>query len=151
MMNKKGEMLVRDYFACLILFGMVTGAGALMVISMANSETGYDIENMTDDAYQTRYDTFTNSTRDVYKMSNETASNKGMSVVSTYTTMFTATFSVIAIILSSFGLVKNTGAFLMTDAGVPSLLGDLLMGGIVAIVIGTLVFVIISSISRGKL
>jgi len=151
MMNKKGEMLVRDYFVCLVLFGIITGAGALMVVDIANSETGYDIENMTDEDYQERYDTFTNSTRDIYKMSNETASNKGMSVVSTFTTMFTATFSVISIILSSFGLVENAGAYLMIDAGVPSLLGNLVMGGIVAIIVGILVFVIISSISRGKL
>jgi len=151
MMNKKGEMLARDYFVCLVLFGMLTGMGALMVVSMADSKTGYDIENMTNDAYQERYDTLTNASAGIYKMSNETASKGGMSVLSTYTTMFSATFTVISIVLSSFGIVEDAGAYLMTDAGVPSVLGNLVMGGIMAIIVGILVFVIISSISRGKL
>lgn len=147
--NKKAEMLARDYMAVLILFGIVTGVGFLFISDMANENTGYNVTNMTDEYYQSRYDTLTNASKSIYLMSNDTASESKL--VSTYTTMFGATFSVIGLVLSSFGLTENTLSYLMVDAGVPTDLGNLVGAGIIVILIGTLVFVIISSISRGKL
>jgi len=149
--NKKGEMLARDYFVILVLFGLLTGIGALIVADIASSDSGYDIENMTNENYKNRYDTLNKTSEYIGSMANETASSEGLSVASTYTTMFSATFNVIGTVFGSFGLVKDTGSYLMIDAGVPSALGNLVIGAIMALIIGILVFVIISSVSRGKL
>jgi len=87
-------MLARDWIIVLVLFGLITGVGYLVVADISSSDKGYDIENMTNENYQSRYDTLTESSKDIYKMQNATTSEEGISVVSTYTTFFRATFNI---------------------------------------------------------
>ena len=63
-MNKKG-MLARDFIIILALFGAITGIGALIVVDMASSESGYNVTNMTDETFQSNYDTLTDISDDV--------------------------------------------------------------------------------------
>jgi len=148
-MNKKG-FLARDFVIILILFGAVCGIGYLVYADMA-SETGYNNPNMIDKDFQKNYDTLSETTGKVYKMQNATQSKEGMSVISTYTTMFKSTFSVISIVLGSFGMVRTTMTNFAEDFGVPSNIANLIFPTILVILIVTIVFVIISSVSRGRI
>jgi len=144
-------MLARDWIVILVLFGLVVGVGGLVVNDISSSEKGYDVPNMTDESYSNNYDTLTNATEKIYKMGNATASSEGQSTISVFTTFFTATFSVISIVFESFGLAGSTLTIFLTDIGMPSGLANLLVGGVVAIILAMLVFIIISAISRSRL
>ncbi len=144
-------MLARDWVIVLILFGVITGIGALVVVDMANSETGYNVTNMTDEDFQDRYDTLAETTDDIYKMRNVTASGEGISVISAFTTVFTATFSVISITLGSFGLANTAMINFAEDFGVPSVIANVIFPAILVIIIAIIIFVIISSVSKGRM
>jgi len=144
-------MLARDWVIVLVLFGLVSGVGYLVVEDMASAENGYDVANMTNADYQDRYDTLTESSSKIYLMQNATASSEGMSVISTFTTMFSATFSIIGIIFGSFGMATTTMQNFGEDIGMSSGLANLVFGGLLVILIAVIVFIIISSVSRGRL
>lgn len=144
-------MLARDWIIILVLFGLVSGIGYLIVEDLASSSKGYDVANMTDENYRGRYDTLTESSSKIYQMQNATTSEQGMSVVSTYTTMFKSTFSVIGLIFGSFSVATTSMQNFAQDIGMDSNLANLLFGAILVIVICIIVFVVVSSISRGRL
>ena len=149
-MNKKG-MLARDWYVMLIVFGTISGLGYLVIADIASESSGYNIENMTDENFKENYDTMTESADDIYLMQNATASGEGMSVISTFTTMFSATFSVISIIFGSFSLADDVLTNFGVDQGVPTAIANIIFPAILAIILGLIIFVIISSISKGKL
>jgi len=151
MINKKGEMLARDWIMVLILFGVVTAIGYLIVADMADSSTGYNVSNMTDESFQDNYDTLTETTSTTYKMQNATTSEQGMSVVSTYTMAFTSVFSIIALIFGSLGMASDTMTNFAVDFGVPSSLSNIIFPAILILIMVILIFVVISSVSRGRL
>lgn len=150
MMNKKG-MLARDWVIVLILFGAITGLATLVVVDMANSGTGYNQTDIIDEDFQDRYDTLSATTSDVYQMQNATASGEGISVISTYTTVFKATFSIISIIFGTFGLANSAMANFAEDFGVPSAIANVAFPAILVIIITIIIFVIISSVSKGRM
>jgi len=144
-------MLARDWIIVLILFGLISGVGYLVVEDIASSDKGYNVANMTDESYQSRYDTLTESSSKIYQMQNATTSEQGMSVVSTYTTMFRSTFSIIGLVFGSFSMATTAMNNFAQDIGLDSALANLLFGAVLVIVICIIVFVVISSISRGRL
>ena len=150
-MNRKGEMLARDWVIVLILFGAVLSLAYLSVADIASSESGYGVENMTDSGFQERYDTFTRTSQDIYLAQNATASGEGLSTTSTFTTTFKATFSVISIVFGSFSLANDAMGNFATDFGVPSAVANIIFPALLAILIAVIIFVVISSVSQGKL
>jgi len=144
-------MLARDWVIVLVLFGLITGIGFMIVADIASDESGYDVANMTDEDYRDKYNTFTNSSLDIYKMQNATASGEGLSIFSTYTTFFKSTFNVIGIVFGGFGMAINAMKSFGNDLGMPSNLVNLIFGAIAVIIFATIIFVIISSVSRGRL
>ncbi|MHA2019053.1 MAG: hypothetical protein ACTSXY_12365 [Promethearchaeota archaeon] len=144
-------MLTRDWVIVLVLFGLISGVGYLIVEDIASSSRGYDVTNMTDANYQDRYDTLTESSSKIYLMQNATASKEGISVISTFTTMFSATFSIIGIIFGSLSMATTTLNNFGQDIGMSSTMANLVFGAISVIIISTIVFIIISSVSRGRL
>lgn len=150
MMNKKA-MLARDFIIILVLFGAVTGISALIVIDMAGENTGYDIENMTNEKFQENYNTLTETSTTIYKMQDATMSKEGTSVLSPYTTTIQALISVISLIFGSVNVAGNTMANFAEDFGVPSAISNIFFPMMLVIVIVIIVFVIISSVSKGRM
>ena len=144
-------MLLRDFIIILVLFGLISGTGYLVVEDIASSSKGYDVANMTDESYQSRYDTLTESSSKIYQMQNKTASEEGLSMKSTYYTFFQATFGVISLVFGSFGMAETTMNTFAQDIGMDSALANLVFGAILVIAICIIVFVVISSVSRGRL
>ena len=135
-MNRKGEFLARNYIISIILFGMVSLIGYLIVADISGENTGYNIPNMTDQNFRNNYDTL--STTTIYQMQNATQSSEGLSTISTFTEVFKASFSVISLIFAQ-------------DFGVPSVIANIVFPSLLVIIIALLVFIIISSVSQGKL
>ena len=148
-MNRKGEFLARNYIISIILFGMVSLIGYLIVADISGENTGYNIPNMTDQNFRNNYDTL--STTTIYQMQNATQSSEGLSTISTFTEVFKASFSVISLIFGSLGLVNGVFASFAQDFGVPSVIANIVFPSLLVIIIALLVFIIISSVSQGKL
>lgn len=148
--NKKA-MLARDWIIMLVIFGVITGLGSLFVADMASVETGYNVSGIVDPNFQENYDTLTESSTDIYKMQNATASGEGMSVISTYTEVFKATFSIISIIFGSLSIVNNVLSNFATDFGVPTAVANIMFPAILVMIIAILVFIIISAVSKGRM
>ena len=148
--NKKG-MLARDWIIMLVIFGVITGLGFLFVTDMAGTDTGYNVSGMVDENFQENYDTLTNSSTSIYKMQNATASEEGMSVISTFTEVFKATFSIISIIFGVIVSLNGVLANFAIDFGVPTVVANIMFPAILVIIIATLVFVIISAVSKGRM
>ncbi len=149
--NKKGEFLASDFILVLVLFGAVVLLAYLFIGDMASSDRGYDVPNMTDENFEDRYDTLTESSTTIYEMQNATSSEQGMTTISTFTTIFTATFSIISLVFGSIGMVNTTFSNFATDFGVPSAVANIIFPAILVIIIVIIVFVVISSVSRGRL
>lgn len=143
-------MLARDWVIVIVLFGAVIGLGALSVVDIASSSNGYN-SNITDPGFQSRYDTLTNISKDIYTAQNATASGVGLSTTSTFTIVFKATFSIISIVFGSFNIVNQVFVNFANDFGVPSAVANIFFGAILVIAIAVIIFVIISSVSQGKL
>lgn len=135
----------------LVIFGVITGLGFLFVADMAGTETGYNVSGMVDPNFQENYDTLTDTSTDIYKMQNATSSGEGMSVISTYTAVFKATFSIVSIIFGSLGNVNSILAQFAIDFGVPTAVANIMFPAILVMIIATLVFVIISAVSQGRM
>jgi len=151
MMNKKGEMLARDWIIVLILFGVVVSLGALYVADIASSDNGYNETDLIDENFQSRYDTLSETSENIYQMQNATSSGEGLSTISTFTTTFKATFSVISIVFGSFGIATDTFSNMAMDFGIPSVVANIFFGAVLVILIAVIIFVVISSVSQGKL
>jgi len=150
-MNKKA-MLARDFVIVLSLFVTITGIGYVIVGNMASSDLGYNVENMTDETFQENYEDLSNAIgKDVEQMRNATSSKEGLSVISTFTTMFSATFKIIPLVLGSFNMVRNTMNNFGEYFDVPSIISNLIFSAIIFIITVVIVFVIISSVSKGRL
>ena len=144
-------MLARDWMIVLVLFGVVTGIGYLAVSEMASPGSGYNVSGMEDEHFQENYDTLEETSDTIYQMQNTTTSEEGISTISTYTTMFTATFSIISLVFGSFSVANNVMSNFATDFGVPSQIANIIFPSILVIIIVVIVFIVISSVSQSKL
>jgi len=144
-------MLARDFIVVLMLFGLFSGVGYLIVEDISSSERGYDVVNMSDENYRARYDTLLDTTDNVKQMQTAASSKEGLTIWSVFTTMFSATFTVIGLVFGSIGTailtVKNFGL----DLGMSEKLINVVAGAILTILTSLIVFIVISSISRGRL
>lgn len=151
MIKHKKAMLARDWMIMLIVFGVITGLGFLVVSDIAGSDAGYNVTGMVDEDFQDNYDTLSDASSDIYKMQNATSSGEGMSVISTYTAVFKATFSIVSIIFGSLGSVSGILANFAEDFGVPTAIANIIFPGILVMIITILVFVVISAVNQGRM
>lgn len=145
--NKKG-FYARDWMVAFITGIAVIALLYLMVQGMA---TEYDNEDIIDVTFQNTYDKYEILKGDIDDIFAEASSEEGMSVIGTFTTLFSATFGVISIM---FGTLLLPGAMLhqfMIDVGAPDVIAKIMFTLPITIVTIIIVLVIISFIGRGKM
>ena len=146
--NKKG-FLWRDFIIAFILFSAVI---TLFVLFVGGISGEYDAaERIVSPTFSENYDRLTEVTRVVNQSRAESVSDEGLSFLGTLSTIFRSTVTVIRLgfaSLTSFGEVGNN---LASDFGLElSVISVLLIVGL-SIITTILVFVWLSSISRGRL
>ena len=145
--NKKA-FLSRDYIVILLVFSALIGLCYILVASMGED---YGNPNIIDENFRDNYQNLQNSTDTVSSMFNQTSSKEGMSFVGTYTSLFRATFGVISLVFSSFGIIQSQTAHFATDFGIPSAVANIIFPTLIAIITVLIIFIIISSMSKGKI
>lgn len=150
MFNKKG-LLMRDYVIMLVLFSLVAGLGALVVNDMADPVNGYNISGVVDDSFDSAYNQANYTTSLAGELGNATTSKEGLTNVgSTAELLFGSTLTVIQLVAGSFSIVKNGFVNMVSLFGIPILVGNILFGAVLSILIITIAFVIVSSLTKTK-
>ena len=147
-MNKKG-FLTRDIVITGILF---TGLVALFVLAIAGVANNYNDTNIINEEFSDKYDKLTEVTNQVELGRSSTQSGQGLSFLGTFDVVFSSTFTVVSTVFATFALYGSMTSnfiadFTFLDASVISTLFIIGMSIITTII----VFIWISSISRGKI
>jgi len=145
--NKKGEFLARHWFVVLILFGVFIAIGGLMVSDMADNYNEPDIE---DESFADNYDTVSSTNEDITQMRESVEGKSGRQTISPYITMFKSTFTAIDVVMSSFSNANAVTKNMAQDMGIPPEVANIIFPAIITIIIGLIIFVIISAVSRGR-
>ena len=147
-MNKKAEMLARDWVISAILF---TGIIALLVLQAGALVDTYGVENVTDTEFNNKFNDFENHTAIAANMWNATSGEGGLSTIGTFDILFTATFSVIDLVFSSVTMAGSQIFGFVTYFGIPKEVGFIFGTILLSILSVIIVFIIISSVSRRDL
>lgn len=147
MMNKKGY-LTRDFvIAGIFLMGII----ALMVLMIQGVSTNYNNPDLVDSSFSGKYDQLNNITNDVTTMLNTTRSGSGLSFTGAFDVTFGAAFTAIQLVFGILGLLGNVLGNVITDFGLEQAPVAILLIVLTSVIGVTLIFVWLSSISRGKI
>lgn len=144
--NKKG-FLTRDFVQAGILF---TGIIALMVIMVGGIADEYGNTDIVSEDFSANYDRLTSITENVETIRNTTTSSSGLSFKGAFNVAFTSAFTAIQLVFSTLTLLGSVMSNFALDFGVPKVVADLLFIIGFSIITVVLIFVWLSSISRGK-
>jgi len=147
MMNKKGY-LTRDFvIAGLFLMGVI----AIMILMVQGVAENYDRTDLIDEGFSENYDQLANVTDNVEVILETTRSGSGLSFRGAFDVTFGAAFTAIQLVFSTLGLMQNVFINFAFDFGIPTAVSNILFIVGFSIIAVTLIFVWLSSISRGRI
>ena len=147
MINKKG-FLTRDFVISGILF---SGMVALFVLMIAGISDEYDSTLLVNEDFAANYDTLLEQT-DRIETARETASaGDGLSFLGTFDVAFQSTFTVIQMVFQTLNLFGDMSGSFAEDFGVDPSIVRITFLIALSILTTIIVFVWISSISRGRI
>jgi len=147
MIRKKGY-LTRDFvIAGIFLMGVI----AIMILMVQGMADNYDRQDLVDEGFSENYDKLSNVTDNVGTILNATRSGSGLSFKGAFDVTFGAAFTAIQLVFSTLGLMQNVFINFATDFGVPTAVSNILFIVGFSVIAVTLIYVWLSSISRGKI
>ena len=147
-MIEKKAFLTRDFVIAGILF---SGLIALWVLAIAGIENEYDSDLLTNPSFAENYDRLATQTEKIETAREAAAAGEGLSFIGTFDVAFQSTFTVIQMVFSTLDLFGDmTGSF-AEDFGLDPTVTSIVFLIALAILTTILVFIWISSISRGKI
>lgn len=147
-MNKKGEILARDWIIAAILFSGIIG---LFVLGLQDMASDYGNTNVTNPEFSESFDKFDDNTELVQSMWNQSTGEGGLTTIGTFDILFKATFGVISLVFNSVTLVGGQMFSFVEFFGVPSEVGFLFFTILLSILTVVIIFIVISSVSRRDL
>lgn len=144
--NKRGY-LTRDFVQAGLL---LTGVVAIMVLMVAGIAAEYDNTTIVDPSFSENYDKLSDITDNVEIIRETTTSGEGLSFRGAFDVAFGAAFTGIQLVFSTLTLLGSVVSNFSQDFGVPKAVADLLFTIGLSIITVVLIFVWLSSISRGR-
>lgn len=144
--NKKGY-LTRDFVQAGLL---LTGIVALFVIMIGGIAAEYDNTDIVSEDFAKHYDKLSDITDNVEVIRETTTSGEGLSFRGAFDVAFGAAFTGIQLVFSTLTLLGSVVSNFSQDFGVPKAVADLLFTIGLSIITVVLIFVWLSSISRGR-
>lgn len=146
-MNKKGY-LTRDFvIAGILLMGIV----AIMILMVQGVADNYNRSDLVDAEFSENYDQLSNVTANVGTILETTRSGSGLSFKGAFDVTFGAAFTAIQLVFSTLGLMQNVFINFAFDFGIPAQVSNILFIVAFSAIAVTLIFVWLSSISRGRI
>ena len=144
---KKG-VLTRDFVIAGVLF---SGIVALFVLAILGISSEYDNNLLVNEEFSSNYNKLTALTEGVETSRSATSETGGLSFIGTFDVAFQSTFTVIQMVFNTLDLFGTMSDSFAEDFGLDNTVVS--VGFIIGLAIITIiiVFIWISSISRGKL
>ena len=147
--KQKFGFLIRDFVIVGILFGMII---ALFIVLVASTANNYNNTDIISPSFAAHYSQLTAFKSDLDTSNQAVQSSGGINLIGAFNVAFNSVFTVIAMVWDSLliytGMAQNiAGDFSFLDSGTIFMF----MGGLIAILTAYLIFIWISSVSRGKL
>lgn len=147
MIRKKG-FLTRDFvIAGIFLMGIIS----MFILMVQGIAINYDRPDLVDEGFAENYDKLSNVTDGVATILETTRSGSGLSFKGAFDVTFGAAFTAIQLVFSSLGLLQNVFINFASDFGIPAAVTNILLIVAFSAITVTLVYVWLSSISRGKI
>ncbi len=147
MIRKKG-FLTRDFvIAGIFLMGII----AIMILMVQDIADNYNRTDLVDEDFSANYDKLSNVTSNVETILETTRSGSGLSFKGAFDVTFGAAFTAIQLVFSTLGLMQTVFINFAADFGVPTAISNILFIVGFSIIAVTLIYVWLSSISRGKI
>ena len=145
---KKG-WITRDFVIAGLLF---TGIISMFVLFIAGMAAEYNQPGLVSSRFSANYDKLGEISDKVEVMRSTTAAGQGLSLVGVFDIAFTATFTVIQLVFSTLALAGSLPAKIIIDFTFidSTVAANFFVLGL-AIITTTIIFVWISSVSRGRL
>lgn len=146
--NKHG-WVTRDFVVAALLF---SGMVALFVLAIAGIADKYDNTEIVSESFSENYDKLTETAEKINIGRNSTTSGSGLSFLGTFDVAFQSTFTIIQLVFSTLSLYGNLAGNIITDFTFldATVVKIFFIIGLAALT-AYLVFIWISSISRGKI
>lgn len=147
-MTRKKGYLTRDFvIAGIFLMGVI----AIMVLMVQGIADSYNQPALVDEQFSANYNKLTNVTNNVETILQTTRSGQGLSFKGVFDVTFGAAFTAIQLVFSTLGLMQTVFINFASDFGIPSAISGIVFIVGFSIITVTLIFVWLSSISRGKI
>ena len=145
---KKGY-IIRDFVIAGLLF---TGIISMFVLFLAGMSAEYNQPDLVSSSFSSNYDKLGEISDKVEIMRSTSAAGEGLSLVGAFDIAFTATFTVIQLVFSTLALAGSLPAKIIVDFTFidSAVAANFFVLGL-AVITTTIVFVWVSSVSRGKL
>ena len=144
----KKAFLTRNFVIAGILF---SGVVALLVLAIAGIGDEYDSDLLTNPEFAENYDKLVEQTERIETARAAASAGEGLSFIGTFDVAFQSTFTVIQMVFQTLDLFGDVTSNFAEDFGVdPTVTRVVFLIGL-AILTTLIVFVWISSISRGKI
>ena len=147
-MKLKKGFLTRDFVIAGILF---SGMIALLVLAIGGISYEYDSNLLVNEEFSDNYDRLATQTEKIETSRQASAAGEGLSFVGTFDVAFQSTFTVIQMVFSTLDLFGDMTSSFAEDFGFDANVVNIVFIIVLSILTTLIVFVWISSISRGKI
>jgi hypothetical protein len=151
LLENKKAFILRDFVIAGVLFSGVVAIAVLMIFGMSQEYPQSDLSNAN---FDSQYNKLTVQTESIELIRNTTLSNEGLTFQGAFNVAFGSTFTAIRVIFGSlelFGTMTSSFAEDMTGLNLDKGIITILMTMFISIVCVVLLFVWLSSVSRGRL
>jgi hypothetical protein len=148
-MKYKHGFLLRDVvISALLSFGIV----ALLVLATGSMAINYDRNDLVSDSFSENYNKLNTLTVDLESARVATTSPQGLSFIGTFNVAFNSIFTVFKLVLNSLDIFGTMSADIVSDytfldAGVVKIL----LGVLLSALLTAIIFIWISSVTRGRI
>lgn len=152
MLKSKHGWLLRDFVIAGIIFGIVI---SMFLFSVADIAQNYDDTTMISPSFASHYSSLQSQLSKLDKANSAVqggTNGQGLNLIGTFNVAFNSMFTVIVMVWDS--ILIYTGMVTNIPADFPFLSGSVVMvflSGLVAILTAYLIFVWLSSVTRGKI
>lgn len=146
--QKKG-WLIRDFVGVGIIFGLVVAMYIIMVASVANN---YNNQDIISPSFATHYSTLSNNLQRLDTSYSAVKGSSGLNLVGSFNVAFNSVFTVIAMVWDGVAIYTGMASNIAGDFSFLDQTTVLLfLSGVIALIVVYLIFIWVSSVSRGKL
>lgn len=148
-MRQKKGFLLRDFVIAGILFGLVL---ALFILQVAGVASNYDNQEIISQSFSQHYNQIQNNFQMLDKSTSAVQGSSGLNLVGTFSIAFNSVFTVITMIWDSLLIYTGMASHLSSDfTFLDKSVVNLFLTGIISILTAYLIFVWLSSVTRGKI